>query len=174
LHSLKEVRVDFPFQQIYSRIEKNAVVMFMCEILSKTLREEGPQPDLFLFLRQILIHLDDENTQVANLPLFFLLRLLPYLGFKPGDNFSSQTPYFNIREGVFMPVFTTETDTVNKDATVILWLLMQADHRNYQAVKMPKSTREYLVQKIADYYAIHVNNFGSLKTIPVLHDVLNS
>ncbi len=173
LHSLREVNIEKPFQQLNSDMARCSVALFVCEVLMRSIREEGPQEDLFGFLHRMVLHLDNSSQSVANFPLFFALKLLPYLGFKPGDNYSEHTPFFNIREGLFMPVFTTDSDTVSLEESQILYRMMQTDENNYWQLPLLRNQRSLLTQKISDYYAIHLANFGGLKSLPVLHDVFN-
>ena len=47
LNFIKELRVEQPYQSIYTSIEKNTIVLFLSEVLYKSLREEETNPLLF-------------------------------------------------------------------------------------------------------------------------------
>ncbi|NLA24827.1 MAG: DNA repair protein RecO [Bacteroidales bacterium] len=174
LHPLQEVNIDTAYKFLYSDISKTSVAVFLCELITRSIKEEEPQIDVFQFIHQSFTHIDDTENNIANFPLFFMLKLLPYLGFKPGENYSSETPFFNIREGVFMPVYTTDYDTCSQNSSHILFQLMQANISNYQNIKIQNSQRAELTQKMLNYYNIHIESFGNLKSLQILHEVLNS
>ena len=71
LNFIKELRVEQPYQSIYTSIEKNTIVLFLSEVLYKSLREEESNPLLFEYLENAVLWLDSHDT-VANFHLLFL------------------------------------------------------------------------------------------------------
>ena len=49
LNRIKEFKWGFLYQHILSDVQKNAVALFMVELLTKCLKQPEPNPDLFQF-----------------------------------------------------------------------------------------------------------------------------
>jgi len=74
LQRLKEFRWAHLYQHILSDVRKNAVALFMIELLNKCLKEPEHNNELFYFIEDALLHLDEaSDTVTANFPLFFSL-----------------------------------------------------------------------------------------------------
>ncbi|MFL5772605.1 MAG: DNA repair protein RecO, partial [Flavisolibacter sp.] len=76
LQRLKEYRWAYLYQNILSDVTKNAVAMFMIELLTKCLKQPEGNNELFYFVEDALHHLDTATEKVtANFPLFFALHV---------------------------------------------------------------------------------------------------
>ena len=76
LNRIKEFRWGYIYQHILSDVRKNAVALFMVELLLKSLKQPEANADLFHFTEDSFLHLDESNhTVTANFPLFFSLHL---------------------------------------------------------------------------------------------------
>src|SRR5919205_1461784 len=74
LQRLKEFKWSHLYQHIFSDIIKNAVALFMIELLSKCLKEPETNVELFYFVEDAMLHLDSaSDTVTANFPLYFAL-----------------------------------------------------------------------------------------------------
>src|SRR5829696_1010998 len=72
LQRLREYKWEFLYQHVLSDVHKNAVALFMVELLSKCLKQPEPHPELFYFIEDALHHLDEaSNSVTGNFPLFF-------------------------------------------------------------------------------------------------------
>ena len=105
LEYIKEAKVFAPYKTLNTSIVKSGLVMFLSEMLKNIIREEEPNEDLYRFLENSFNWLD-ENEEVANFHIYFLLQLSIYLGFYP-DASNIEAKYFNIMEGSFQ---STDTD----------------------------------------------------------------
>jgi len=65
LQRLKEFRWAFLYQNILSDVRKNAVAIFMIELLSKCLKQPEANTELFYFVEDALEHLDEANDIVT-------------------------------------------------------------------------------------------------------------
>ena len=71
LQRIKECQWAILYQEIFSDIRKNAVALFMVELLQKCLKQPDPQPELFHFMEDVLQGLDQASPMVAaNIPIF--------------------------------------------------------------------------------------------------------
>jgi DNA repair protein RecO (recombination protein O) len=175
LNRVKEFRWGIIYRHLFSDVPKNAVSLFMVELLLKCLKQPEADPDLFYFTEDVLTHLDqDHEAVVANLPLFFALHLSHFFGFRIDDNYSDNRPYLDLQEGSFVqarpphPHFLEE-----KQAMVISQLLKVRQASELEEVKLNHEFRRNLLQRLMHFYALHISDFGTLKSLPVLKEILN-
>lgn len=175
LNRIREFRWAIIYQQIFSDVPKNAVALFMIEMLTKCLKQPEPNPELFEFLEDIFMKLDDSSGQVnANLPLYFVIHLSHFFGFRIDDNYSDQRPYLDLMEGSFVHEVPQHPYFIEgkQAATVAEFLkVMQLDE--LADIRLHGDFRRHLLQVFEKYYALHITDFGSLKSLPVVIEVLN-
>jgi DNA repair protein RecO (recombination protein O) len=51
-------------------------------------------------------------------------------------------------------------------------LLLQWSFENMQQLKFSNDERRYLIQKLLEYYALHIEGFGNIRSADVLEEVL--
>ena len=97
---LKDVQLTTVYQSIPFVMNKSAILMYVSELLSKTLTEQEQNEPLYDFIARSLLWLDLVEQDYANFPLFFTLELTRHLGFYPKTN--HENGYcFDMMEGSF-------------------------------------------------------------------------
>ncbi len=175
LQRIKEFRWNFLYQHILSDVRKNAVALFMVELLTKCLKQPEANPDLFHFAEDSFLHLDGASDAVtANFPLFFALHLPVFFGFRFSDNYSERYPFLDLREGEFIkdqpghPHFLDD-----KQAFVTSQLLKVQQPEELEDIKLNHDFRRNLLFVYETYYALHIQDFGTMRTLPVLREILS-
>jgi DNA repair protein RecO (recombination protein O) len=51
-------------------------------------------------------------------------------------------------------------------------MLLQCTFENIAGIKLSNDERRYLINKLLDYYALHIEGFGNIKSQAVLEEVL--
>ncbi len=103
LNRIKEFRWSYLYQHIFSDVPKNAVALFMIELLTKCLKQPEANPELFEFCEDAFIHLDESSDAVmANFPLYFALHLPVFFGFRISDEYSARNSILDMQEGMFV------------------------------------------------------------------------
>ena len=175
LQRIKEFRWAFIYQHIFFDVVKNAAALFMVELLQKTLKQPESNPDLYHFIEDAFLHLDEAKGQaIANFPLFFALHLATIYGFRLNDDYTANTPYLDLQEGAFTaehPVHPHFLGMPYSYITSQLLKVMQPQELN--EIPLNQETRRILLQGYQTFYALHVPDFGILKTLPVLQEVLS-
>ena len=178
MHRIKECSWSFLYKNILSDVVKNSIALFMVELLQKMLKQPEQNSDLFYFCEDALQQLDDAPAPIAaNFPLYFSLQLTQFFGFRISDMdlaFDQQNPiYLDLLEGIFTqqtPEHLFFMDTEDALITSELLKIMQPHELNQ--VKMNHHKRRSLLLKYMEYYALHIQDFGPVKTLQVLHEVL--
>src|SRR5262249_28857970 len=103
LQRLREFKWEVLYQNLFFDVIKNAVAMFMVELLQKCIKQPESTPDLFYLIEDALLHVDSaEGCVLANFSLFFTLHLAGFFGFKIEDIYSDRTPFLDLQEGQFV------------------------------------------------------------------------
>jgi DNA repair protein RecO (recombination protein O) len=175
LQRIKEFKWDQLYNHIFSDVKKNAVALFMVELLTKCLRQPEANSDLFQFAEDALMRLDESNdTVTANFPLFFSVQMAVLFGFRITDNYSEKISFFDLQEGQFVAQRPTHPHLLeDKQAAVTSQLLKVMQPEELEDIKLNHEFRRNLLHAYETYYALHIQDFGTLKTLPVLKEILN-
>ena len=167
---LKDVQLTTVYQSIPFVMNKSAILMYISELLSKTIIEQEQNEVMFDFIVRSLLWLDLVEQDYANFPLFFTLELTRHLGFYPKAN--HETGYcFDMMEGSFahdLPVHPYYFD--NENAQLLAQMLNVSID---EACRMPLrvSQRRELLDGLIMFMRLHapvMNDFHShevLKTV---------
>lgn len=175
--SMQRIR-EFSWATLYDSllgdVIKNSIASFMAEILQKCLKQPEPNADLFNFCEASFLELDKaEKTVTANFLLFFTLQLAHFFGFKIADNFSNLNNILDLQEGNFIdhqPTHPYFIDGTHAELSSQLLKVMQPPELD--EFKLNREIRRVLLLKYLEYYALHIPDFGQMKTLMVLHEVL--
>lgn len=174
LQYIREAVLLKPLHQIHLNPEKLAISFFIAEVLSKTLKEQESTIETFNFITKNILEFEDLETDFYNFHLSFLIHLMGYLGFQPAHNFCEETPYFNLREGIFLPVFTNENESLDLRESELFNNLITYTPQESGKLKINNLTRRKMLNKILDFYRLHIPGFNTLKSLDVLYEVFNS
>lgn len=170
LHYITDVKLSVPYRSMHTNVLKAAIVMFLSEVLTATLREEEANFSLYEFLETSLEWLDHE-TEFANFHLLFLLELSKHLGFYP-DASQSDFPYFNLRSGSFELKSQTPYTISGENLTLLKQLLsIRFDELN--SVKLHSKQRQSLLNVMLFYFELHLSDFKKPKSLQILNQVFN-
>lgn len=174
LNRIKEFKWSHLYRHIFSDVPKNAVALFMIELLTKCLKQPEANPELFEFCEDAFIHLDESNgTVMANFPLFFALHLPAFFGFRISDDYSNENSILDMQEGTFVPARPNHFHFLEgKQSEVTSDLLKMMQPEELEQIKLNHDFRRQLLFAYETYYALHIQEFGTMKTLPVLKEVL--
>lgn len=174
MQRIKEFSWAVLYSDLLSHVVKNSIASFMAELINKCLKQPEPNADLFNFCEESFTELDKADKIVAaNFALFFTLHLTHFFGFRMTDNFSSDNFVLDLQEGNFIdhqPTHPYFMDGKNAELTAQLLKVMQPDELD--EFKLNGEIRRILLLKYLEYYALHIPDFGQMKTLMVLHEVL--
>jgi len=175
LQRIKEFRWGHLYQNILSDIKKNAVGLFMVELLTKCLKQPETNEDLFHFVEDAFLHLDESGeTVTANFPLFFALHVAVFFGFRIDDQYSEKNPFLDLQEGTFVSERPSHPHFLeDKQAAVTSYLLKVRQPGELSEIKLNHDFRRNLLYVFETYYAFHIQDFGTMKTLSVLREILN-
>ena len=174
IHRIKEYRWAYVYRQVYAGVIKNTLVIYMMEMLQKCLKQPESNPELYAFIEDSLLRLDQaDDLTAANYALHFTLALASFLGFRIGGRYSLDTPVLDLQEGVFVaqrPSHVYFLEGYLAEATSLL--LEAATVTDLAAVRLNRELRRSLLAGFQLFYALHVPDFGNLRSLQVLQDIL--
>ncbi len=171
LQRTKEIRLHETFSSIPYHPVKNAIALFISEILYRTLKEEEPNPNLFSFLINAIRIFDLSEKGYANFHLLFLLGLSRYLGFTPQNNYSSDKAFFDIENARFTASQPSHPLFIKPPSSHALHDLLQCSFEDMDSIRLNSASRNILLNGILDYYRFHIPVMGHIKSLLVLREI---
>jgi DNA repair protein RecO (recombination protein O) len=175
LQRIKEFRWSYLYQHIFFDVIKNSVALFMVELLQKCVKQPEANADLFSFAEDAFIKLDECSEAVlANYPLFFSLHIASFFGLRITDNYSDTCSILDLQEGFFVeekPMNAYFLDGKYSFATSQLLKTMQPFELTQ--IKLNKETRRVLLHAYQDFFALQIQDFGTMRSLPVLQELLS-
>ncbi|MEO9021724.1 MAG: DNA repair protein RecO [Ginsengibacter sp.] len=174
LQRIKDLKWDVLYKNILSDVIKNTVALYMVELLQKCLKQPETNENLFLFCEDAFLQLDTSSTEItANFPLYFSLQLAPFLGFRLQNNYSQKRNVFNLQDGNFSEENQIISEHASTETSYYISELLKAIHpHDLCEIKMNKKIRGNILKTMESFYAWHIPEFGSMKTLGVLSDIL--
>ena len=174
LQRIKEYKWAYLYEHVLTDVTKNAVAMYMVELLYKCLKQPEKNVDLFQFTEDAFIYLDKAAPSViANYPLYFCLHLAYFFGFKPQENYSESKNILDLKEGTFTERTPGHPHYLDSALSQAIAAVMSAQHPSeLSEIKLNKNIRRELLLALQGYYALHIEDFGVMKTLPVLYTIL--
>lgn len=174
MQRIKEFTWAGLYQNLLTDVIKHSIAAYMAELLYKCLKQPEANADLFHFCEESFLHLDKaDKTVSANFALFFTLHLAHFFGFRITDNFSEENIFLDLQEGNFVsrqPVHPYFLEGRHAELTAQLLKVMQPDELD--EFRLNQEIRRILLLKYLEYYSLHISEFGQMKTLMVLHEVL--
>lgn len=162
------------YQHVLTDVIKNSIALYIVELLYKSLKQPEKNEDLFYFAEDVLLHLDSADRVVAaNIPLYFALHLPHFLGFRMNDDYDAMQNILDLQEGNFVtehPLHNFYMEGENALLTSQLLKVMQTGELS--GFHLHHDVRRKLLHFYHSYYALHIQDFGEMKTLAVLQDVL--
>lgn len=174
LQRIKDLKWSFIYKSILNDVIKNSIALYMVELLQKTLKQPESNADLFSFCEDAFLQLDKATSEVAaNFPIYFSLQLAPFFGIRLQDNYSESQNIFDPQEGKFSNTTSVLSDHLNQEAGYYMSQLLKAIHPDdLSEIKINRNLRLTILKIIEDFYAWHMPEFGSMKTLAVLSAII--
>ncbi len=174
LQFIRDYNWSFLYQHVLFDVIKNSVAMYIVELLAHSLKQPEANPELFYLIEDTLKQLDKgTDTFTANLPLYFILHLSNELGFQIQGNYSKATPVLDLSEGVFTEEIPEHPYYLNGDLAKITSDIMNIIFYNdLETIQLNRNIRRQLTGAYQQFMALHIQDFGEIRSLPVLQEVL--
>ncbi|MFC6099941.1 DNA repair protein RecO [Olivibacter domesticus] len=171
LQRMAEARQLPPFQRIPYDIIKSSLVLFLNEMLYKSVKQQGPDDAMFEFVFNAVNWLDSSERTPVNFHLYFLLKFTRYLGFFPAPQELGQH-FFDLKDGVFTSYPPNHSLVLHEPHTSQWASILTSRLTTLENVKISNTDRRVLLHKLIDFYRLHIDNVGDIKSCEILEEVL--
>lgn len=172
LQKLTEARPGPAFSSIPYDIIKSTMVIFINEVLYKSIRQQTSEEQLFEFLQNAILWLDEDENINNNFHLALLLKLSRYLGFAPNTSCRSDQAFFDLQEGEFKTLNPGHQYFLKRDEADMFLALYETSFENLTQIKITNLQRRALLEKILIYYKLHTASFGDVQSHSILEEIL--
>jgi DNA repair protein RecO (recombination protein O) len=175
LQRIKEFKWSYLYKNILSDITRNSVAIYMIELLQKCLKQPESNAALFDFCETSFIQLDGaEEAVMANFPLYFSLHVIRFFGFNIRNNYSKEKSVLDLQEGIFTDIVPRHSHFLDEDYSQCIARLLKVKAADeLSQIKLNKASRREMLLALQSFYALHIQDFGMMKTLPVLHEILS-
>jgi len=167
----RDVSCQRQLNGIASDIRKTTVAMFINELIYRSIQGEMPDQQLFDFLYDTIIRLDDTTRPVAGFHLVFALQLAHHLGFGPHDNYSKITTIFDLEEAHFRQGLPDHPHYIDEKLSMIFHEMIGLSQDDSFPENLQHAARMALLEKTMVYFRLHVPSFGEMKSHHVLSEI---
>lgn len=172
LQRIKEAQQYPVLQQIPLDIVRSSIVIFLNEVLYKVLKHQVPDGNLFQFIHQSILWLDQTPEPIHNFHLSFLMKLSKFLGYLPTTTPQVQT-FFDLEEGSFAAHAPAHSNILQGHHTHLFHSILRMSYEESSMLRMNHNDRVFLLHKIVDFYKFHTENFGQIYAIEILEEVFH-
>ncbi len=172
LHYIREVGLNRSVPDFHESISRNAIVLYINELLYKCIREEECNKPLFGFIITALQNLGNKELSVQAFHLLFMLKLTGFLGFSPRLAKTDAGSFFDMEEGLFLDSEPLHRYYISGRPAAALEQLQTMEYDDLKEFRIPSEVRDELLDRLLDYYRLHIPDMGEMKSIKVLQELL--
>lgn len=170
---LKEFSVSYTPYEIHSDIKKSCVAIFLGEVLTSVLKEESPHEELFDFIEESIVYFDKCKSAYANFHIAFLAGLCSYLGFEPSPRTDSDDLFFDMINGIFVPIPPVHGNYASEEISDILAGFFMASYETAGNITLTGSLRNEVLETLVGYYSLHLPGLKKIRSLEVLKEVFS-
>ena len=158
LQRISETYCKTPYQTIPTQIVKTSIAIFLCEFLSKNIKEESHPEPLFDFIETSLMKFDAQVKNIENFHLSFLLKFGNYLGFATSS-----------AKELMATIPESQRIWSNFDLNIIDQLM---NSNYFPEFRIKNNERQTVLDILITFYNIQLERNTDYKSIGVLNEVL--
>jgi len=174
IQRIKEAKVHLPLSSILFDPVKSMVSIFLSEFISLATKDIQPNKNLFDFIYQSIRIFDLAENGVANFHLVFMIRFSLFLGFYPNADGYAPDMFFDMQNGEFVRTKPFHPHFLNPDDSRIFLLLLRMNYDNMHTFSLSGKQRIEIINRILEYYKLHLSELQEMKSLKVLQSFFHS
>lgn len=168
---MKDVQLSLVYQNLPFVMNKSAIMLYISELLSKTLVGQEQNEPLYDFIVQSLQWLDLVESPYANFPLFFTLELTRHLGFYPKISYQPGD-CFDMIEGQFAHDYPLHPYYLDVEVSSLLQAMIGLGIDEVCGLPLQLRQRRELLDGLILYMRLHAPVMKDFHSHEVLQAVL--
>lgn len=170
LFYIKEIENALPHSNITENIYKINLAVFLNEIVLKAIGEEEKNTAVFDFLWNKTFELYEKDNPIGDFHLRFLFSFSSFLGFFPEERKKLFSPFFDLRDGVFVSNTPNHREYIDKEDVDIWNKCIQISKQN-TSMNMEKEVKKRILEYLLLYYQIHLDWNTPLKSYEIIKEI---
>lgn len=171
IQRIREARPDTHYYSIPTHIGKTSMAFFLSEFLTRVLRDINDSRLIFDFIYHSVQILEMTPNSISNYHLVFMLKLTQFLGFSPNLENYSRGYIFDMLNGEFVAHQPAHRHSLNTADSEVLSRLSRITYENMHHFIFRQQDRITIINRILEYYRLHLYDFPHLKSLDVLHEL---
>jgi len=174
IQRIKEAKVSLPLSSILSDPVKSTVSIFLAEFIFHITKDIQSNKTLFDFICQSIQIFDLAEAGVANFHLVFMIRSSIFLGFYPNIEGYMPDMYFDMQNGEFVRTKPFHPYFLNPDDSRVFLLLLRMNYENMHTFSFSGKQRVGIINRILEYYKLHLSEFSEMKSLEVFQNFFHN
>lgn len=170
---LKEFSVSYSSADIQNNIRKSCIAIFLAEVLTSVLMEESPHKELFDYINNSIIYLNESPDRFVNFHIAFLTGLSQFLGFEPGKKEDPENTFFDMLNGSFVQLPPVHGYYPAADISEILARFFTTSWENMDNIILTGSMRNEVLETLVRYYSLHLPGLKKINSLEILKEVFH-
>ncbi|MEG1587393.1 MAG: recombination protein O N-terminal domain-containing protein [Bacteroidales bacterium] len=168
IQKIAEARVARVCMNLYADPVKNAVVLFLAEVLSRVVREQEQNQHLYQFLLDGIELYDLLEDGKANFHLVFLLKISEFLGFRINRESYQEGFCFDMMEGCFTGRVPDHSWYLDSREAHLLQAVLSMQFSTMASYHFSREQRVVLLDHIVLYFRLHLPDLKEIRSLGVL------
>lgn len=171
IKTLKEFDTIYKLSSIRSSITKCAIAIFISEIITKTIREVEQNIEMYNFLEESVLEMEQIEQGASNFHLYFLVKYVALLGYMPEIPNLTQGMLFDIESAEYSQDQTKTSFMFPLEESNLLWKLSSIKTDGLKEIKISGELRYRFLQEMIRYLSFHAGHEINAGSLNVLHQV---
>ncbi len=169
LATMRDLHRNYPLASIYSDPVKNAIALFISELLTHVIQEPERNEAMFNYIEQSVRLLEELPVPcAANFHICFLYHLGSHLGIQPDVGNWREGYWFDMSGGTFVSDPAAGHHYLKPAEARVIHLLSRMTYDNMAAFRFSRVERNSMLDIIITYYRMHNAALGTLKSPDIL------
>ena len=157
-----------PLSLVDSDPIKNAIALFISELLAHVIQEPEGNDPLFRYIEQAVQLLEQMPDHYANFHICFLYHLGAHLGIQPNVESYHSGYWFDMTDGVFVSGAVRGHMHLQPREAQVIHLLSRMTFGNMGVFRFSREERNRVLDVIISYYRLHNAAIGTLRSPEIL------
>lgn len=173
IYTIKEARLVYTVSTIHADPMKNAVAMFMTELIGRVIHEREQNRSLFRYVAASVEFLDRMQKGIANFHICFLYNLGTFLGIQPNIETYRDNFWFDMANGEFTAYQPLHRHILNPEEAKAIMMLSRMSFSNLYLFTFNREQRNFILDTMLKYFQIHNSTLGLMKSPEILKQLFS-
>ena len=152
-------------------LRKSTILMFMAEVVGKSIREEVEDDAQFEFIDTSVQILEQMQAGLQFFHLAFMVKLSRIIGFFP--NIDSSHSFFDLEQGHSTAVRPVHRHFVAADEFSRIAFFADCPYNSLDTVQMPRQERDFMLETVLQWYGFRIPTMKDVNSYTVLREVFS-